>query len=321
MKKYLLLFLMCVYASIGAWAATTVDIRTSGVTTTITITGDGTETVGFADGCEYLPGKAVNNTVVTGPLTEAVWTAIMGNKGGWNTQADSGQVIDLKGVTGLTTSELLSVGMFGNINGTNNTNYIILPTDSDVPTALQTTSNTTPSFDYWDNLKYFIIPQTDGSCKVVIVDLDGQNISDYTTSIISHLVLGTGIKKVEVLAITDDDQTPATIADKEAVEAAEPAKKTRKPRAKKEVAAEATAPAEKPARKPRAPRKKKVVPNFVIQNNAEDSITYASVVEKVQAAVTIQDVTSLDIYVKAEEGKAYYVVNGEAAGAVDLFLD
>ena len=99
------------------------------------------------------------------------------------------------------------------------------------------------------------------------------------------------------------------------------------PRRKKEeiVAAEAVvAPAEAPAkktRKPRAPRKKKVVPNFVIQNNAEDSITYASVVEKVQAAITIQDVTSLDIYVKAEEGKAYYVVNGEAAGAVDLFLD
>ena len=107
----------------------------------------------------------------------------------------------------------------------------------------------------------------------------------------------------------------------EAVEAAEPAKKTRKPRAKKEAAEGAAAPAEKPARKPRAPRKKKVVPNFVIQNNAEDSITYASVVEKVQAAITIQDVTSLDIYVKAEEGKAYYVVNGEAAGAVDLFTE
>ena len=99
------------------------------------------------------------------------------------------------------------------------------------------------------------------------------------------------------------------------------------PRRKKEeiVAAETVvAPAEAPAkktRKPRAPRKKKVVPNFVIQNNAEDSITYASVVEKVQAAITIQDVTSLDIYVKAEEGKAYYVVNGEAAGAVDLFTE
>ena len=99
-----------------------------------------------------------------------------------------------------------------------------------------------------------------------------------------------------------------------------PVKKTRKPRAKKEVeAAEAAAPAEKPARKPRAPRKKAVVPNFVIQNSADDGITYASVVEKVQAAVTIKDVTSLDIYVKAEEGKAYYVVNGEAAGVVDLF--
>lgn len=57
----------------------------------------------------------------------------------------------------------------------------------------------------------------------------------------------------------------------------------------------------------------------MIQNNAEDSITYAAVVEKVQAAIAIQDVTSLNIYVKAEEGKAYYVVNGEAAGAVDLF--
>ena len=97
------------------------------------------------------------------------------------------------------------------------------------------------------------------------------------------------------------------------------------PRRKKEeiVAAETVvAPAEAPAkktRKPRAPRKKAVVPNFVIQNSADDGITYASVVEKVQAAVTIKDVTSLDIYVKAEEGKAYYVVNGEAAGAVDLF--
>ena len=118
-------------------------------------------------------------------------------------------------------------------------------------------------------------------------------------------------KKEEVAAVEN------TVA--EAAEA--PVKKTRKPRAKKEVpAAEAVvAPAEKPARKPRAPRKKAVVPNFVIQNSADDGITYSSVVEKVQAAVTIKDVTSLDIYVKAEEGKAYYVVNGEAAGAVDLF--
>ena len=99
-------------------------------------------------------------------------------------------------------------------------------------------------------------------------------------------------------------------------EAAAPAKKPgRKPRVKKEEAA----PAEKPARKSRAPRKKAVVPNFVIQNSADNGITYESVVEKVQAAIQVADVTSIDIYVKAEEGKAYYVVNGEAAGAVDLF--
>ena len=99
-------------------------------------------------------------------------------------------------------------------------------------------------------------------------------------------------------------------------EASAPTKKPgRKPRAKKEEAASA----EKPARKPRAPRKKAVVPNFVIQNSADDGVTYAAVVEKVQAAIQVADVTSIDIYVKAEEGKAYYVVNGEAAGAVDLF--
>ena len=99
-------------------------------------------------------------------------------------------------------------------------------------------------------------------------------------------------------------------------EIAAPAKKPgRKPRAKKEDVAAA----EKPARKPRAPRKKAVVPNFVIQNSADNGITYESVVEKVQAAIQVADVTSIDIYVKAEEGKAYYVVNGEAAGSVDLF--
>lgn len=100
-----------------------------------------------------------------------------------------------------------------------------------------------------------------------------------------------------------------------AVETAPAKKPGRKPRAKKEE----TAAAEKPARKPRAPRKKAVVPTFVIQNTAEDGITYEAVVEKVQAAIQTSDVTSIDIYVKAEEGKAYYVVNGDTAGSVDLF--
>ena len=119
-------------------------------------------------------------------------------------------------------------------------------------------------------------------------------------------------------------------------------KRTRKPRAKKEVASEGEAAAEKPKRtrkslakkettasegeaaaeKPRRtrkPGKKAVVPNFVIQNTADSGITYDAVVQKVQDAVAVQEITSLEIYVKAEEGRAYYVVNGEAAGAVELF--
>lgn len=122
--------------------------------------------------------------------------------------------------------------------------------------------------------------------------------------------------------VTEEAVVEATVeAAAEAAEApAEKPKRTRKPRAKKE----ATPAAEKvkeAAKKTvaRKPRKKAVVPNFVIQNSADDEITYESVVEKVQAAIQTADVTSIDIYVKAEEGKAYYVVNGEAAGAVDLF--
>ena len=99
-------------------------------------------------------------------------------------------------------------------------------------------------------------------------------------------------------------------------------------RAKKETtaaaAAAATAVEKKAVKKAPAkttaakPRKKKVVPNFVIQSSADQSITYDAVIEKVKAAFD-GEVTSADIYVKAEEGKAYYVINGDVTGAVDLF--
>ena len=99
-------------------------------------------------------------------------------------------------------------------------------------------------------------------------------------------------------------------------------------RAKKETTAAAApaAPAveKKTAKKAPAkttaakPRKKKVVPNFVIQSSADQSITYDAVIEKVKAAFD-GEVTSVDIYVKADEGKAYYVINGDVNGAVDLF--
>ena len=88
---------------------------------------------------------------------------------------------------------------------------------------------------------------------------------------------------------------------------------------KKETAATAAAAEKKVVKKaPTKPRKKKVVPNFVIQSSADQSITYDAVIEKVKAAFD-GEVTSVDIYVKPEEGKAYYVINGDVTGAVDLF--
>ena len=88
---------------------------------------------------------------------------------------------------------------------------------------------------------------------------------------------------------------------------------------KKETAATAAAAEKKVVKKaPAKPRKKKVVPNFVIQSSSDQSITYDAVIEKVKAAFD-GEVTSVDIYVKPEEGKAYYVINGDVTGAVDLF--
>ena len=95
------------------------------------------------------------------------------------------------------------------------------------------------------------------------------------------------------------------------------AKKTvRKTRVKKEVADTVEKIKETVTRKP---RKKAVVPTVMIQNMADQTISYDDVVAKVQAAAEGIEITSLDIYVKAEEGKAYYVVNGDVTGDVDLF--
>ena len=114
------------------------------------------------------------------------------------------------------------------------------------------------------------------------------------------------------------DQTPSPEAPAKEAAAEEKPKKTRRTTKKSSTG---KADGKKPAKKTaaRKPRKKAFVPNFVIQNTADMEITYEAVVEKVQAAITAADVSSIDIYVKAEEGKAYYVVNGQAAGSVDLF--
>lgn len=96
-----------------------------------------------------------------------------------------------------------------------------------------------------------------------------------------------------------------------------PAKKTvRKTRAKKEVADTVEKIKGTVTRKT---RKKAVVPTVMIQNMADQTISYDDVVAKVKAAAEGIEITSFDIYVKAEEGKAYYVINGDVTGDVDLF--
>ena len=102
-----------------------------------------------------------------------------------------------------------------------------------------------------------------------------------------------------------------------------PAKKTaaKKPAAKKPAAKKAPAKkaaAKKPAAKKAAPAKIVEPKKFVIQNSADQGVSYETVVKKVNKAFK-DKIKTLDIYVKSEEGKAYYVVNGEVTGSVDLF--
>lgn len=133
---------------------------------------------------------------------------------------------------------------------------------------------------------------------------------------IEFAALAEAIMEMEALKKEDLDAPAAEALALGALGVEAPAGKpsrARKPRAKKEEA-----PAAKP-RRTRAPRKKAPALTFVIQNSENKGITYEEIVEKVQAAVKAADVTSLDIYIKSEEGMAYYVVNGEAAGSIELF--
>ena len=135
---------------------------------------------------------------------------------------------------------------------------------------------------------------------------------------IEYRALEEAMREMQALQEAEESSGTPGVEAAPAEPALEKPKRTRNPRAKKEAASEGEAAAEKPKRT-RKPGKKAVVPNFVIQNTADNGITYDAVVQKVQDAVAVQEITSLEIYIKAEEGRAYYVVNGEAAGAVELF--
>ena len=100
------------------------------------------------------------------------------------------------------------------------------------------------------------------------------------------------------------------------VKAEAPKTEVKKPAAKK-APAKKTAAKKAPAKKA-APAKIVEPKKFVIQNSADQGVSYETVVKKVNKAFK-DKIKTLDIYVKSEEGKAYYVVNGEVTGSVDLF--
>ena len=80
----------------------------------------------------------------------------------------------------------------------------------------------------------------------------------------------------------------------------------------KAVETKAAAPAKKPARKP-------AVKSTVTVQFAGKEFKTADIVESVKAAYTGEaPIKTVDVYVKPEEGKAYYVVNGDVTGAVEL---
>ena len=121
----------------------------------------------------------------------------------------------------------------------------------------------------------------------------------------------TAAKKATAKKPAAKKAAPAKKADtaKKAETKAAPAKKAvaKKPAAKK-------AAAKKPAAKKVIVEPKK----FIIQNSADQGISYTDIVKKVNKAFS-DKIKTLEIYVKAEEGKAYYVVNGNVTGDVDLF--
>lgn len=67
------------------------------------------------------------------------------------------------------------------------------------------------------------------------------------------------------------------------------------------------------------PEKNDVNPDkFIIQNLTGRGISREEIVRRVNEDCNV-DIDSLDIYVKSCEGKAYYVVNGNVFGSVDLY--
>ncbi len=90
-----------------------------------------------------------------------------------------------------------------------------------------------------------------------------------------------------------------------------------------EVKAEAPVEAKKAAPKKTAPKKAAAPVEVVHLQFGGNEWTMSELVERAKAAYAaeggdVSAVKELQLYVKPEEQKAYYVMNGDAAGSIDL---
>ena len=104
-------------------------------------------------------------------------------------------------------------------------------------------------------------------------------------------------------------------------------KATAAPEKKAEAPAKEAKPAKKPGRKPakeaKAAKKAAAEPKVYVQFGADESSVEA-IVEKIKSDYVEQghrasSIKDLRVYLKPEDGAAYYVINEKVAGRVDLF--
>lgn len=133
-------------------------------------------------------------------------------------------------------------------------------------------------------------------------------------------------KKVEEVKATETVKTEKVAEVKAEAKKAPEAKKpaAKKPAAKKAPAKKAAAKkpaAKKPAAK-KAPAKKVEAKKTVYVEISGNQFAAKSVVDNCvkayKAANKGATVKSVDVYINADENKAYYVVNGEPAGFIEL---
>ncbi|MBR6967154.1 MAG: hypothetical protein IKH78_01375 [Ruminococcus sp.] len=108
-------------------------------------------------------------------------------------------------------------------------------------------------------------------------------------------------------------------AEKKAAPAKKPAEKKAAP-AKKATAAKKPAAKKPAAKKPAAPKKPAASVEIKVEIQALGSaVNTDQLVAKAKKASGVKDVKKVDVYVKPEVNKVYYVVNGNTFGDFDLF--